>query len=165
MKLKVQLSIWCIEFPVLCFTRHVPDGWLFITIWPTQALVAVIRTWKYWQSWDPCCEIWRTWKSKMSQGITLHSQVLTAKKVENGFNKVITVRNRLNINLLVNLPTRLACWSSVVILRCGLWCAHEADQGWGAGSQSSFLGHHPGMLLGSNPGACPSHCPGVVLEP
>ena len=27
----------------------------------------------------------------------------------------------------MNLPIRLPCWSSVVILRSGLWCAHEAD--------------------------------------
>lgn len=78
------------------------------------------------QNWDPCCEIQGPWKSKTSWGIILYSQVLTANKVENSFNKVITVRTRLKFNLLVNLP-RLPCWSSVVILRCGLWCAREAD--------------------------------------
>ena len=117
--------MWSFLFCVL--QGHAPDGWLFITIWPTQAFITVTRTWKYWQSWDPCCEMWGPWKSKTSWGIILHLRVLTAKEMEDNFNNVITVGNRLNITLLVNLPTRLPCWSSAVMLRRGLRCAREAD--------------------------------------
>lgn len=49
------------------------------------------------KNWDPCCETQGPWKSKTSWGIILYSQVLTANKVENSFNKVITVRTRLKL--------------------------------------------------------------------
>lgn len=157
MKLKAQLSIWCgVSCSVL--QGHVPDGWLFITIRPTPALITVIRTWKYWQSWDPCCETWGPWKSKMSWGIVLHSRVLTAKEVVDNFNKMIAVGNvRLNITLLRNLPTWLPCQYYEVTLRSERWCTVALTQGQWGGSQSSFQGATPVCCWAPFQGpACPT---------
>lgn len=154
--------MWSFLFCVL--QGHVPDGRLFITIWPTPALITVIRTWKYWQSWDLSCAIQGPWESKMSWGIILPSWVSTAQEVEDNFNKAIRVGNkRLNITLPVNWLTRLPCWSSVVMLRPGLW---RAWWGWPKAKEeevSPFWGAPPALeLLGSIPSTCGLHRSGPV---
>ena len=163
MKLKVQLSIWCgVSCSVFYKAMSQMGGYLL----PYDQLQLWLQLLEHENidRADLSCAIQGPWESKMSWGIILPSWVSTAQEVEDNFNKAIRVGNkRLNITLPVNWLNRLPCWSSVVMLRPGLW---RAWWGWPKAKEeevSPFWGAPPALeLLGSIPSTCGLHRSGPV---